>query len=145
MATNPIGAESLPVILPQNFAQAAAIMAQLDRGQIASTIEVLVNLLDVLDGDSDLEGECSEDEISRGTDWGAPVRGDGPGCVIADPDKCVDDDGEQTRDEDDWCQHVGTGPGCPLSDNGIGDNGGLSEALDCDGPHPMRGGGSGDY
>jgi len=94
MATAYLRAESAPVILPHNFAQAAAVMAQFDRSQIASAIDVLVNLLDVLDGDPDLEGECSEDEISRCTDFGSPVYGDGPGCSISDPDKGVDDDGE---------------------------------------------------
>ena len=120
MATTYLRAESAPVILPHNFAQAAAVLAQFDRATIASTIEVLVNLLDVLDGDPDLEGECSEDEISRCTDLGRAVKRDGPGCPISDPDKGADDEGEETNTEDAFwlIPHttLGQGVGCPIAD-----------------------------
>ena len=118
MATAYLRAESAPVILPHNFAQAAAVMAQFDRAAIASAIEVMVNLLDVLDGDPDLEGECSEDEISRCDDIGRPVRGDGPGCEIADAGGQHDEDGINTL-----FAIEGNGPGCPISDPGGYDDG----------------------
>lgn len=94
------------------------VQGMVDREAIGCAVQALVDLLDVIDGDPDLEGECSEDEVSRCTDWGLPVRADGPGCIIADPDEGVDDKGEQTRDEDDWCHHSATGPGCPIADPG---------------------------
>lgn len=114
MATAYLRAESVPVILPNNFAQAAAVMAQFDRDKIASAVEVLVNLLDVLDGDPDLEGECSEDEISRCDDIGRPVRADGPGCEIADPSGQHDEDGINTL-----FSFEDTGPGCLISDSDL--------------------------
>ncbi len=113
MATAYLRTESVPVILPNNFAQAAAVMAQFDRDKIASAVEVLVNLLDVLDGDPDLEGECSEDEISRCSDMGRPARGDGPGCDIADAGGVHDEDGINTMFLLD-----AEGAGCPISDPG---------------------------
>lgn len=108
MATAYLRAESVPVILPNNFTQAAAVMAQFDRAQIASAVEVLVNLLDVLDGDPDLERTDAEDDFTSypQRDW------HGPGCVIADPDECVDDKGEgiDEREDDpsevDWPGHI---------------------------------------
>lgn len=114
MATAYLRAESAPVILPHNYAQAAAVMAQFDRAAIASAIEVMVNLLDVCDGDADFEGECSEDEISRCTDLGLPIPKEGAGCEISDPSGQHDEDGINTFP-------VGpldrSGPGCLISDN----------------------------
>ena len=81
-----------PVILPHNFAQAAAVMAQFDRATLASTVEVLVNLIDVLDGDADAEDATNVEDDFTLTEHAA--KGDGPGCIYSDPDKCVDDDGE---------------------------------------------------
>lgn len=43
-----------------------------------------IDLLDVLDGDPDREGECSEVDVSRCTDLGCPMPSDEPGCDIAD-------------------------------------------------------------
>lgn len=78
----------------------------------------LIERLDAIDGDPDLEGECSEDEISRCDDYGKPVRYSGPGCEISDPDKGVDDDGEAIDERE--------------PDEG-------------DAPIPIRGSGSGDW
>lgn len=79
---------------PHRVPAVMAILARYNRQSLQAFIEIAIDLADALDGDPDLEGECSEDEISRCTDWGDPVRGNGPGCDIADPDMCVDDDGE---------------------------------------------------
>ena len=90
MATKPLGADSARVITPPQFPPAAAgriaarMLDRFNRDDLGNAIEVLVELLDLWDGDSDLEGECSEDEISRCTDTGQPVRGDGPGCRTGD-------------------------------------------------------------
>lgn len=71
----------------------ARILAQFDRPKLASFIEVAISLLDVADGDLDLElngdemdGDASEDDFML-------HRHDGPGCPISDPDYAVDDRG----------------------------------------------------
>ena len=87
MATAPLGAKSAPVTLSNNFAQAAAVMAQFDRAAIVSAVEVLVNLLDVFDGDPDNEATDAEDDFG---DY-ASLLSTGPGCKISDPDAAVDD------------------------------------------------------
>lgn len=87
MATNPIGGAAAPVTLPGTFPPmpaVARILARHDRGKLAAFVTVAIDLLDVLDGDADCEGECSEDEVSRCTDIGRPVPSDEPGCDIAD-------------------------------------------------------------
>lgn len=71
-----------------------------------------IERLDLIDGDADWEGECSEDEISRCTDTGQPVRGDGPGCDISDAGGVHDEDGQNTL----IGQHHDTGAGCPIAD-----------------------------
>lgn len=76
-----------PVTLPNQFPPmpaVARILSRFDRDQLHGFIAVAIDLADAMDGDADLEGECSEDEVSRCTDTGQPVRGDGPGCDIAD-------------------------------------------------------------
>ena len=69
------------------------VLSRFDRQSLASFITVAIELLDVVDGDSDtepngdeLDGNPSEDEFM------CHGGGDGPGCPIADPDKAVDDD-----------------------------------------------------
>lgn len=89
MATNPIGGTAAPVTLPGTFPPmpaVARILARHDRGKLAAFVTVAIDLLDVLDGDPDQEGECSEDEVSRCTNTGRAVLRDEPGCDIADPD-----------------------------------------------------------
>ena len=71
------------------------IQGYVDREQIATAAELLVDLLDEIDGDPDLEGECSEDEISRCDDMGRPVHVNEPGCPISDPGGCENDGREQ--------------------------------------------------
>ena len=146
MATAYLRAESAPVILPHKVAQAAAVMAQFDRAQIASAVEVLVNLLDVLDGDTDLEGEWSEEEISSTPTW--ITLADGPGCQIADAGGQCDEDDNNT-DLGRTLDAKGTGcelsdPDCAADDIGCDDN-----ELDLDEGYydtqqPIPGGGSGD-
>ena len=69
------------------------VLSRFDRQSLASFITLAIELLDLVDGDSDTEpngdeldgNPASEDEfMSHG--------GHGPGCPIADPDKAVDDD-----------------------------------------------------
>jgi len=89
MATAPLGAESA-------HANPLNIFATFDRATIASAVEVLVCVLDALDGDPDLEdddpsGQCDEDGIN--TAYGMvryTVGGSGPGCPISDDDHTPD-------------------------------------------------------
>ena len=90
MATIPISGDAAPVTLPRTIPHmpaVARILARHDRGKLAAFVTVAIDLLDAMDGDPDLEGECSEDEVSRCTDIGRPVDGDGPGCDIGDADE----------------------------------------------------------
>lgn len=103
MATAPLGAESasanpLAFTLSPGMAPAAPLMrmlARFDRPKVEAFAEISIALLDLIDGDPDLEdshedGQCSEDEISTNlhAQWGG-----GPGCEISDPDSAVDDGG----------------------------------------------------
>ena len=133
MATNPIGGDAALVTLPGTFPPmpaVARILARHDRGKLAAFVTVAIDLLDVLDGDADQEGECSEDEVSRCTDLGGPVIGDGPGCDIADPDgpawiewttlrgsqrqgPCLTAGREDDEDNGDAGDHSGSEDDCP--------------------------------
>ena len=87
MATNPLDGDAAPVTLPGSvppMPAVARILALHNRGKLAAFVTVAIDLLDVLDGDPDFEGECSEDEVSRCTDLGRTVPTDEPGCNIAD-------------------------------------------------------------
>ena len=73
MARNLIKPDTQPVTLPGTFPPmpaVARILSRHDRGKLAAFVTVAIDLLDVLDGDPDREGECSEDEVSRCTDLG---------------------------------------------------------------------------
>lgn len=151
MARNLIKPDTRPVTLPGSFPPmpaVARILSRHDRGKLAAFVTVAIDLLDVLDGDPDREGECSEDEVSRCTDIGQPVRGNGPGCDIADTgenawiewhtmrgsqkrgpnitqahEDAEDDDPAGQYDEDAWTSDrkpgdPDCGAGCPISDPG---------------------------
>lgn len=145
MATAYLRAESAPVILPHNFAQAATVMAQFDRDKIASAVEVLVNLLDVLDGDADLEGQHNEDELSTFPPHVRDALDHGPGCTIADSSELYGDETDGNGAEDEpcaWFPLYRDGAGCPVADNGLADTGGLYEQKGCDTDELIPGGGS---
>lgn len=106
MATLPIGGTSSPVITPYvafypepgTRQHRFLVQGYVDREQIAAAAAALVDLLDDIDGDPDVElngdeadGTGSEDDF---IDHLAPYSMRGPGCPIADPDTCVDDEGE---------------------------------------------------
>ena len=60
MATRALGAESDPVTLPPHFAPMPAVMrtlAQFDRQTLEAFISVAIGLLDVVDGDAEIEDE----------------------------------------------------------------------------------------
>ncbi|MCV0384256.1 MAG: hypothetical protein K5799_12555 [Erythrobacter sp.] len=90
-----------------------------------------MNLLDVFDGDPDVELNGDETDHDRAEDCftiGKNDHANGPGCPIADPDCCEDADrGEETAAEDSFRYHGGIGPGCALADGGIADDGGVQD------------------
>lgn len=66
-----------------------AILSRYRREEIEGFIEIAIGLLDMADGDADLEGAHNEDELS--TAFFLVDQTDGPGCKISDPDFAVDD------------------------------------------------------
>lgn len=74
-----------------------AILSQYSRHEIEGFIEVAIDLLDIADGDSDLEGAHDEDEISTAFFL---IGRSGPGCPIADPDESVEDGNEDDSSND---------------------------------------------
>lgn len=60
----------------------------------AIAAEYMIERCDDFDGDSDLEGQCTEDEISRAPDFGPQFLPTGPGCEIADTGEDSDPDHE---------------------------------------------------
>lgn len=100
MASIPIGREAQPVTLPSVIPPAPAVMAILDRfnrDELGNAIEVLVALLDIWDGDADIELAGDETDFTGAEDEAChhslPGHLIGPGCPIADPDCAVDDSG----------------------------------------------------
>ena len=79
----------------------ARVPARFDRPELEGFITVAIGLLDVMDGDSDLEPNGDEEdstlaEDEAGAELHARLEG-GPGCPIGDPDCGIDDlrhDGE---------------------------------------------------
>lgn len=72
---------------------------------VAELIEQLIGALDEFDGDPDIEAngdeqdgtDAEDEELLRGTRRRASR---GPGCIVSDNDKGVDDDGEPGTDEE---------------------------------------------
>ena len=130
MATNPIGGSPSPVIIPNLF-------STFDRNTIASAVEVLVAVLDAMDGDTDVEPNGDEED-SDGDERGDPAylewhtRGshkmDRHGAErlardlhshilhedAEDDDPAEDDDHSGQRDEDEC--NTGGDPGLWLGD-----------------------------
>lgn len=78
---------------PAPPAAVSRVLSAFDRNQLAAFIEVAIGLLDVADGDPDLEedddpAQCSEDEISTNlhAQWAS-----GAGCEISDAGGCEHD------------------------------------------------------
>lgn len=77
-----------------------ALMARFSAHEIGDAIEVLIDVLDALNGDPDLEeddptGQDDEDGINTGpaTMWRGGFTEAGPGCTMSDDDR--DDGGIQ--------------------------------------------------
>lgn len=132
MATNPLGMESVPTN-PLN------IFASFDRATIASAVEVLVCVLDTLDGDSDNEPGGDDEPLSANGDstdvawieWDAMAPAlKGVHNVTGVPDEDAEEDDPAGQHDEDgintmagWpCSRL-DGPGCPISDPGGYDDG----------------------
>lgn len=109
MATDTLRAESahhnpLTFTLSPGMAPAAPLMhllARFDRQKVEAFAEVSIALLDLLDGDPDLDGQNTEDEISVF----ASKPSYGAGCEISDPGGCQHDGREP--EESVLCRHYG--------------------------------------
>ena len=80
----PIRTTQAPVVM--------RVLSRFDRQSLASFITVAIELLDVVDGDSDTEPNGDELDGNPSEDEFMIHRADGPGCPIAETDKAVDDD-----------------------------------------------------
>jgi hypothetical protein len=67
------------------------VLSRFDRKSLASFISVAIDLLDVVDGDSDTELNGDEEDGNRSEDDFMLHKANGPGCLVADPDMAVDD------------------------------------------------------
>ncbi|MFA7587541.1 MAG: hypothetical protein WCY11_15340 [Novosphingobium sp.] len=95
-----------------------AVFATFDRDTLASAVEVLVAVLDAMDGDPDQEDATDlEDDFALSPMAILGVDA-GPGCKLSDPRE--DDDPSGQCDEDEINTHFlgrwNEGPGCPISD-----------------------------
>lgn len=85
----------MATILPSAPPMAPAVMRILgryDRAALVSFISVAIDLLDVVDGDPDVEANGDELDGNRAEDEFVRHAGNGPGCPLSDPDMAVDDD-----------------------------------------------------
>ena len=79
---------------PAPPAAISRVLATFDRHQLEGFIAVAIDLLDLADGNADLEGNGDEQDGSRAEDEPCAVfavMSNGPGCLISDDDSAVDD------------------------------------------------------
>lgn len=103
------GADRLPADI------ALAIIPSLPRARLERLAQQIIDRLDVMDGDPDLEGEHSEDELSTGLAMGSTDAG--PGCPFSDPGGMDDEDDFNTGIPV-FVMHgmAFHGAGCPIAD-----------------------------
>jgi len=91
------------------------VLRQFDREELECFICVAIGLLDLADGDPDVEDATDlEDDFALSENAQNWVS-DGPGCPIADPSAQCDEDELST----DLSRGFSEKPGCPISDNDI--------------------------
>lgn len=86
------------------------ILSRFDRKQLSGFIAVAIDIADAMDGDSDFEGQCNEDEMSRCMDDGRSPPSGGPGCIYSDDGGCEHDGREPDTDAEvetwsSWMDH----------------------------------------
>lgn len=101
MATNPLRAESVRHN-PRYFTPVPSlglVFSSRDRKALAAFVEAAINLMDVLDGDDDLELNGDEADYNHSEDDFARYRSrdGGVGCDIGDPGGC-EHDGREIAD-----------------------------------------------
>lgn len=99
------------VSLPADIA--LSLIPSLPRPHLERLVQRLVDHLDDEDGDPDREdddpaGQCDEDGINTAFDCLRYQEGRrGAGCIISDPDRAADDDGEEEPPEPDTAHPMG--------------------------------------
>ena len=97
MASRALGAESalinpLTFTLTPSMASAAPLMrmlARYDRAKVEAFVEISISLLDLIDGDPDIELNGDELDGSHCEDCFIDFgSGAGPGCPVSDPGGC---------------------------------------------------------
>lgn len=111
MASQPLmgNVAAFPATPP--LAAVAAILGRFDRRTLEAFMTVAVELMDLADGDNDVEANGDELDGSQGEDdfgpQNAPLHLDGPGCPLSDPDMAVDDHACDEPEQDRECEQMG--------------------------------------
>lgn len=88
----------MTVFVPAPPAAVTRVLAAFDRQQLEGFVAVAIDLLDLADGDADEENATDAEDEGLTANALEFAAWSGPGCPVADPDKCVDDDGEPDHD-----------------------------------------------
>ena len=80
-----------PIIIPTLATPIDRLLSRFGRRQIEGFIAVAIDLLDLADGDSDIELNGDEHDHNNAEDDFCDHNGFGPGCPVSDPDCAVDD------------------------------------------------------
>jgi hypothetical protein len=88
-----------------------ALLAACDRPTIDRVLAHGITMLDLEDGDPDLEEPGLEDSFCS-------HHADGPGCPVADHGELDGDETDHNGSEEDFIVHTlwGGAPGCPIAD-----------------------------
>ncbi|HEX7822715.1 MAG TPA: hypothetical protein VF463_19100 [Sphingobium sp.] len=90
--------------LPAPPPAVSRILARYDRPKLEAFIAIAIDLLDTMDGDTDLESPGAEDDFVIPY-WQRRVVANGPGCPVSDPgggnveDNGEDDDEREPEDD----------------------------------------------
>lgn len=92
-----MGAINHPARQPVPPAAVSRVLASFTRAELEGFVEVAIGLMDLADGNPDLEPNDDELDGSMGEDdfCDHNLVFAGPGCPISDPDTAVDDEGER--------------------------------------------------
>jgi hypothetical protein len=82
----------------------ARILSRYERGELAAFVSVAIDLLDVLDGDADIEDATNLEDDHTLTSNAVRYASGRPGCSISDPDE--NDLEDRCQAGDDGCAPV---------------------------------------
>jgi len=118
-----MGAINHPARQPAPSAAVSRVLSRFTRAELEGFVAVAIDLMDVADGDPDLEiGDDLEDDFLLSPYALAYSEGRGPGCEISDAGGGnVDDQGEgiderEPDNNEDHCQHYGVDQDAPVGD-----------------------------